>query len=30
VGLRHETRRQAVNLDVGRYNRVSLTTRVAF
>lgn len=30
VGLRHETRRKAVNLDVGRYNRVSLTTRVAF
>lgn len=30
VGLRHETRRKAVNLDVSRYNRVSLTTRVAF
>ena len=30
VGLRHESRRNAVDLDVGRYNRLSLTTRVAF
>jgi len=30
VGLRHESRRNAVSLDVGRYSRVSLTTRVAF
>lgn len=30
VGLRHDLRRNAVNLDVGRYSRLSLTTRVAF
>ena len=30
VGLRHEARRDAVDLAVGRYSRVSLTTRVAF
>lgn len=30
VGLRHEAKRNAVDLDVGRYSRVSLTTRVAF
>lgn len=30
VGLRHEARRNAVDLAVGRYSRVSLTTRVAF
>lgn len=30
VGLRHESRRNAVSLDFGRYNRLSLTTRVAF
>lgn len=30
VGLRHEARRNAVDLSVGRYSRVSLTTRVAF
>ena len=30
VGLRHEARRNAVDLSVGRYSRLSLTTRVAF
>lgn len=30
VGLRHEARRNAVDLAVGRYSRLSLTTRVAF
>lgn len=30
VGLRHESRRNAVDLDLGRYNRLSLTTHVAF
>lgn len=30
VGLRHEARRNSVDLAIGRYSRVSLTTRVAF
>jgi hypothetical protein len=30
VGLRHEYRRNAVNLDVGTFNGLSLTTRLAF
>lgn len=30
VGLRHEARRNAVDLAVGRYSRLSLTTRVSF
>ncbi|MFT3856470.1 MAG: DUF481 domain-containing protein [Aquabacterium sp.] len=30
IGIRHELRRNAVNLDVGVYKRVSLTTRLAF
>jgi len=30
VGLRHEYRRNAVNLDIGSFNKLSLTTRLAF
>lgn len=30
VGLRHELRRNAVNLDAAQYRRLSLTTRVSF
>jgi hypothetical protein len=30
VGIKHDHRRNAVNLDLGTYNRLSLTTRIGF